>query len=277
MRARLAVLLFGLAGLLSGPKPPAAQAVVADTIITFRGLVAFDLESGRAIFLSPSSDPHTPTMVFDLSKLEDGSGLPADVVAARSDGVGLAIWKFKEVELNRANIVEAKLDFNDGEVTGNAPDNDPRIRWIPKMSDIFHDKQVLDDTEVKGAAARGTFPVGRLTPVFDRASTRTTRYDLGFRKCTAIADALRMRVKVKDPTKPLLKLTTSSKTADFVIEPGTWIEFAAFPMTKGTDFAHLPHLLKLRKGNKEDRPVRKCEGASEPGVRPIRCAPVEFP
>lgn len=261
----------------------AATAATADTMLTFRGLVAFDLKQGTAVFLSPPNEPHPPSMVFDLAMLEDGSGLPASAVAARTDGTGLGIWTFKKVELNVSNLVETDLDAGDAvksaKVNGDAPANDPRIGWVPKMSDIFGTDQVMDDAVVRTAAATGTFPAGRVSAVFDRPTNRTALYDIGYRKCTAVADALRLTVKIKDPKKPLLRLTPLSGGAqDFVIVPGTPIEFVAFPLKKGKDFEHTHHFFVLGKGDKSDRPVRACPSqVVEPGIKPIRCAPFDFP
>jgi hypothetical protein len=268
------------------------------THLTFRGLVAFNFDNGEAIFVNP--DPkktqghaHPAVMTLDLTKLAPGSGTPADASATLSDGTVVGLWEFTRVELNAGNVGENdgqdELDVDDTKAEGAAAADVISVRWLPTMSDIFgvgNDgaKPALDTNKVKVAKgekkiAEGFFSEGLLRPVFDRDVNRTTCFDIGYRTCSAVADALRLSVKVRDEKQPTLYLTNKSgKKEPFIIAPGAYVELAAMPLKRGGDFSHMGHVFALRQGGSDDRPVTLCPKCPDlPSAGPIRCAPIMFP
>jgi hypothetical protein len=276
MIRRAGILLVVLI-LVVAAAPVLSRAEVADTTLTFRGLVMLEWgDSGlRAVFLSPADNPHPSTLTLDASALSGNTDLPPNMVLPSGDGHGLAVWRFQEVVLDATNVAETTIEAEEGAVRGEAARGDRRLSWIPRMQDIYGAPQQLDESKVGLASAKGQFAVGRIEPVFDLPQSRSQLFTIGQRQCTALADAVRLRVSIKDASKPLLRIVRDGVAGGIVVTPGANIELAALPLNKSvTNLEHFHHFFDLLQGSKRQESISECQaGRRASGVYPIKCTP----
>jgi hypothetical protein len=277
-------LLGGLAGCCD-KAPPAAtsQAVATDNgpskgevDIIFRGLVSVVfIKTGKyaeSVFLNPDNDEHMPLCAISTESIDGANASVPDLVASADDDAGLAIWKFTEASIDESKVSDTSLTYFPDEVDVNKPDY-KLLRWVPSMDDIFGATQVVDKVKIDKGAARGTWRVGTLTPVFDRPSHKTQKWDIGNRRGIPVADGLRLRLTLADAGIPLiLNLTRGGKDEKIQVHGGGTILMSAYPTTlpkAGDDLKHFHHYYGLIKGNSMG-PEPHPHG---PTPYPVRCAP----
>jgi hypothetical protein len=264
--------------------PPAAtgQATVTDpgpnsgqVDIVFRGLIAFVFKGEsdvRSVFLSPGGAEHMPLLAIETANLDASNASDPDYISTGTGDSGLAVWKFSEVSLDLSNVTENKLGINHDKLDLVKPDYG-KLRWVPYMDDIFGSGQKVDQKAIDAAAARGTWTAGVMTPIFDRESHETEKWDIGQRMGTPVADGVRLRVTLADAGKPLvLNLTRNGKETISVAGGGT-VLLSAYPKNlpkPGEDMKHFHHFYDLRDSAKTGPYPKK---SFPPTPYPVRCAP----
>ena len=256
-----------------------------EVTLILRGLIALEtkVDGLHVLFLSDSTDPHSPTLSVDLNRLSGPPGASPDLTIPDDLGRAIAAWAIDEVTLDPANVDEASISEIAGTVTEKVTDAEKtKIRWVPHMEDIYGATQTL--TEAPNLVkARGTFAAGRLEPIFDSSQNKTQRFTIGNRVCTAVADGVRLQVKMKDSLKPLLTFKTGKGDGQILVIPGTTVALASLPQNQTKDhLAHFHHYFGLIQNGEVKAPSECAEGSANtpptpPAGHPIRCAPVKFP
>jgi hypothetical protein len=252
-----------------------------EVVLVLRGLVALQTDGDglHAYFLNPSSDPHPPTLSLDQFKLTGDPGVPPDLTIPDETGRAIASWAIQEVTLQDANVSDTSLVETPGAVTGAATTSDTEIRWIPHMEDIYGTAQTLKDPGGL-IGARGLFKFGDVKPRFDASKNKSEKFTIGSRVCTAVADAVQIKLQMKDSLQPLLTFKTAKGDGRILVDPGTTIALAALPLNKPTgDLTHFHHYYALVENGEEKTP-EKCEEAAPttpPTGYPVRCTPIKFP
>jgi hypothetical protein len=296
VKAVLLMLLF--ATLLGCPKPepdcskcpkpdcPDGKALApgsGEVWIEARGLVSFIFKNGgksvQSVFLSPSGAEHPPLVAVNTVFLADANASRPDWVASGPGDTGLAVWRFTENSIDTSNVEGTALTYNDEAVNPADPESNlASILWVPSMKDIFGVKQDVEPTAVTNAAARGSWTVGALTPIFDQERHKKEKWDIGQRKATQVADGFRLKLTLADPGLPLkLKLTRDGTPEEVMVKGGGTILFTAYPRTvpkRNEDMKHFHHfysLLKISPTDKNEPTI-----PLPPTPAPARCAPSIF-
>jgi len=142
------------------------------------------------------------------------------------------------------------------------------------MDDIFGSAQGVNQDAIDKAPAKATWPVGSITPVFDREEHKTDSWSIGKRKKTPLADGLRLRLKLHDAGLPVVfTLTRDGKEETVKVKGGGTIFFTGYPNTvpkPGEDLKHFHHFYTLLEGNPiGDEPIHGLPTTPYPA----RCAP----
>lgn len=283
MRARRCLMLVLIVLVACTTPPVSLSGKSGEVIVVLRGLVALQTDGSglHAYFLSPSSDPHPPTLSLDQSKLTGDPKVVPDLTIPDDMGRAIASWAIQEVTLQDGNVSDTSLAEIPGAVTGAATTSDTEIRWIPHMEDIFGAVQTLKDPGGL-IGARGLFKFGDVKPRFDATKNKSEKFTIGSRICTAVADAVQIKLQMKDSLQPLLTFKTARGDGQILVDPGTTIALAALPLNKPTgDLGHFHHYYDLIEDAVEKTP-EKCEEATTtppepPTGYPVRCAPIKFP
>ena len=266
-----------------------------DVVLSFRGLVALDVsEAGKlkALFLSPRDHEHRPVFTVDASDLPEEMAqwpsVPPDLVAPAPEGHGTAVWTFQVVELIASNVEGSLVTGDETEVSGKLTgDTKKRIRWLPTMLDI-HDRKPKKIKSGAKAAANGKFTAGAMEPFFDDEERHGAQlFNIGTRKCTAVADGIRLNLKVKELSNPILDFKRLDKAGRVVASWKVTLRNKAqanltnYPLHQaGGHLEHFKYYFDLVDGGTDAKVDDKCD--TEVGVHgatafPMRCAPVKFP
>jgi len=250
--------------------------------VLFYGLVSFVFKKDgtvRSVFLSPDGEPHTPLFTVNTGYVHELNASLPDLVATGGGDTGLAAWRFTEVTIDPSQFDDKSLAYDMGDLDLMNPGYDTKLRWVPSMDDIFGSAKDVDQAAIDKAAARGTWPVGTITPVFDREEHRTEKWTIGKRENTALADGIRLRFKLGDEALPaVFTLTRDGKKETVKVKGGGTIVFTDYPTripTSADDLKHFPHFYMLLK-NVTTPAEPKSSGPTTP--YPARCAPsLEYP
>jgi hypothetical protein len=251
--------------------------------IEARGLVSFIFRkndgSVQSVFLSPSGAEHPPLAAVNTAFLDNANESRPDWVTSGPGDTGLAVWRFTENSIDTSNVKETKLTYNDDPVKPDNPDSNlASILWVPSMKAIFGVEQDVDPTAVTNAAARGSWKVGALTPIFDEEKHKKEKWNIGQRKGTQVADGFRLKLTLANAGLPLkLKLTRDGTPEEVIVKGGGTILFTAYPRTvpkRNEDMKHFHHFYSLLKisATDDNEPMIPVP----PTPAPARCAPSVF-
>ncbi len=254
--------------------------------ILFHGLIAFVFKKDdtvESVFLSPDAEPHIPLIAVNTTDIDKLNASDPDLIASGDGDAGFAVWKFTEATIDQADFSDKSLRKDMTALDLNNPDY-TLLRWVPSMDDIFGSLQKVDQKEIDSAPARGKWPKGWMTPVFDELTHRTDPWTIGNRRNTPVADGVRLRLQLSDPGRPFGILITRIDPKDptkkvdetIVVKGGATIFISDYP-TKipkpGNDLTHFRHYYTLRYPDKSGYdPVH----GGPPTPYPSRCAPGVF-